>query len=85
MNRILVITYLKNDERIAGIMDAEYAMTNKLRDDGIIEHLFAKEKNGGGVVVFKNSTPEQVKVIIEQLPLFPFFEKVDYLVLDKIY
>ena len=44
MNRILVTTYLKKDDRIAGVMDAEYAMTNAWREQGIISnsklHLF---------------------------------------------
>lgn len=28
MNRISVTAYLKKDDRIAGVMEAEYAMTN---------------------------------------------------------
>lgn len=85
MNRILVVTYLKKDERIKDVMPAEYEMTNSWRDQGIIEHLFAKENNGGGVVVFNATSVEKVQSLVAQLPLFPFFEKVEYLPLDKIY
>ncbi|MCZ2356140.1 MAG: hypothetical protein LC115_05535 [Bacteroidia bacterium] len=85
MNRILVTTYLSQDERIAGVMEAEYAMTNSWRDNGIIEHLFARENNGGGVVVFKETDIGKVKQLMSELPLFPYFEKVDYMLLEKIY
>lgn len=85
MNRILVITYPKKDERIAGIMAAEYEMTNAWLDKGIIEHLFAKENDGGGVVVFNEESIEKVQELMAQLPLFPFFEKVEYFPLKKIY
>jgi len=69
----------------AQVMDAEYAMTNALRDQGVIEHLFAKENDGGGVVVFNETSVEKVQALVSQLPLFPFFEKVEYFPLSKIY
>lgn len=80
MNRVLVITYPRKEDRdrIAGAMEAEYAMTNALRDQGVIEHLFAKEADGGGVVVFNADNVAEVQVLVEKLPLFPFFEKVEY-------
>lgn len=85
MKQILVNTYLSKDERIAGVMAAEYEMTNSWRDKGIIEHLFAKENKGGAVLTFNEADEEKVRELIEQLPLFPFFEKVEYLLLDKLY
>lgn len=85
MNRILVTTFLKNDERIAEVMSAEYEMTNSWRDAGIVEHLFAKENNGGGVVVFNETDIGKVKQLMAELPLFPYFDKVEYLPLDKVY
>jgi len=84
MNRVLVITYPRKDDRIAGVMEAEYAMTNALRDQGVIEHLFAKN-DGGGVVVFNADNVAEVQALVEKLPLFPFFDKVEYFPLDKIY
>jgi len=85
MNRVLAITYLRKDDRIASVMEAEYAMTNSWRDQGIIEHLFAKEHDGGGVVVFNETSVEKVQALVAQLPLFPFFERVEYFPLNKIY
>jgi len=85
MKQILVNTYLSKDEGIAGVMAAEYEMTNSWRDKGIIEHLFAKENKGGAVLTFNESDEQKVRELIEQLPLFPFFEKVEYLPLDKLY
>lgn len=85
MKQILVHTYLSKDERIADVMSAEYEMTNSWRDKGIIEHLFAKENHGGAVVLFNESDLEKVKQLMAELPLFPYFEKVEYLLLDKIY
>lgn len=81
----MVITYPRKDDRIAGTMEAEYAMTNALRDQGVIEHLFAKENDGGGVVVFNADNVAAVRALVEKLPLFPFFEKVEYFPLKKIY
>ena len=85
MNRVLVITYPKKDDRIASVMAAEYAMTNYWRDQGIIEHFFAKDNDDGAVVVFNETSVEKVQALIAQLPLFPFFEKVEYFPLNKIY
>jgi muconolactone delta-isomerase len=84
MKRVLVITYPRQDDRIAAVMDDEWAMTNAWRDQGIIEHLFAKE-DGGGVVIFTGHDVENVRALVAQLPLYPFFEKVDYLPLDQVY
>jgi len=87
MNRVMIVTYPRqaDREKIAQVMDAEYAMTNALRDQGVIEHLFAKENDGGGVVVFNETSVEKVQALVSQLPLFPFFEKVEYFPLSKIY
>ncbi len=85
MNRILVTTYLKKDDRIAGVMEAEYAMTNSWRDQGIIEHLFAKVTDGGGVVVFNETDLEKVKQLMSELPLAPYFERLEYILLEKVY
>lgn len=85
MNRVLVITYPRKDDRTASVMDAEYAMTNAWRDQGIIEHLFAKENDGDGIVVFNETSVEKVQALVAQLPLFPFFDKVEYFPLNKIY
>lgn len=85
MKRLMVITSLKKDERIAGVMAAEYAMTNAWRAQGIIEHLFARENGGGAVVVFNESNENLVRELMSKLPLFPFFETIEYLPLDKVY
>lgn len=84
-NRIIVSTFLNGDKRIADAMEAEYAMTNSWREQGIIEHLFAKENNGGGVVIFNEIDLDKVKQLMSELPLFPYFEKLEYLVLEKVY
>lgn len=60
-------------------------MTNAWRDQGVIEHLFAKEDDGGGIVVFIESSVEKVQAMVARLPLFPFFDKVEYFPLNKIY
>jgi muconolactone delta-isomerase len=85
MNRVLVITYPKKDDRIASVMAAEYAMRpTPGADQGIIEHLFAKENDGGGVVVFNETSVEKVQALIAQLRCF-FFEKGSISPLNKIY
>lgn len=58
MKQILVNTYLSKEERIAGVIDAEYEMTNSWRDKGIIEHLFAKENHGEAIVLFNEADIE---------------------------
>ncbi|EMM4085553.1 hypothetical protein WAC87_003525 [Shigella flexneri] len=85
MNRVMVITYPKKNVNFSEVMDAEYAMTNALRNQGVIEHLFAKENDGGGVVVFNAESIDEVKERVAALPLFPYFEKVEYFPLNKIY
>lgn len=87
--QILVETNLNGDKRIADFMSEEYKMTDSWKEEGLLEHLFAKKSPegevSGGVMVFNNSDIDKVKMLVESLPLFPFWNQVDYLLIDIVY
>lgn len=65
------------------LMEQEHATAAKWRTDGILIHLFVKEKKDGAILVFQNADKETVKKMVETLPLFPWFDEINYLLFDK--
>ncbi len=85
MNTILVSLWLKKDESTAALMPAELEICENWKAIGILDHLYAKENNSGAVLIFNESNESVVKDLMSTLPLFPYFEKIEYLPLDKLY
>lgn len=62
----------------------EAATVERWRNDGLVEHLFV-QSNGCALIVFKNVDQTKAEALIASLPLFPFFDKVDYSEMEKRY
>lgn len=60
------------------LLPKEQAKAATYKEQGYLEHLFFKEDERGVVLIFKDAEKEQVVAMIEDLPLFPYFEKVEY-------
>lgn len=88
INAFLITTQLKPVVIPPEVMEAEYAMTNQWHSEGLIEHLFARVENGklgGGILVMRATGLEQAQAKMAELPLAPYFERIDYVAIDKIY
>ncbi|AND78699.1 hypothetical protein [Streptococcus pantholopis] len=87
-NAFLISTQLKNVEISPEILEKEYEVSNRWHEEGLIENLFARVENdalGGGILVMRVKTLEEAEARMSELPLAPYFEKIDYEAIDKIY
>lgn len=85
MKRVIVnITDdLTNVPNLEELTHQEHALAGKWKQEGILENLLIKEANNGAVLIMKNVDEAKAKTLIESFPLFPYFEKVDYILVDQ--
>ena len=81
--QVNIVNYLDKIDNLEEILPKEFAVAIEWREQGILENLFVKDDRTGAVLVFKDIDVARVKELIPTLPLFPYFDKVDYLVLEK--
>jgi len=81
MKRILVNIKcdLNNVPDLDVLLPKEYETAGRLREMGILEHVFSKDNANGAVLIFKNTDEEQVKQYVETFPLSPYFDTVEYI------
>ena len=89
MKRITVITTKitsKNpDVDFEALKQKEMPFIKKWSEDGVLENFYIKTDTNGAVLVFKGLEMEQVVKNMENLPFFPYLEKVEYLEINKIF
>lgn len=88
MNRILVNILLGEGaiEKIISnpeLPKKEMEFINLWKEKGILESFFVSVSKKRAVLIFKNSTEQEAKELIEILPYFPFMVSVDYYNLEK--
>lgn len=86
MNRIEAILTIDTENPPANfeeIIKHEREMVAKWKEEGILEHLFLRELRNGAVLIFKGLDEAQVKLKMEQLPLYQLKKEVVYLNLIK--
>ncbi len=89
MKRITVITtkITANHPNVdfEALKQKEMPFIKKWNEQGVLENFFIKSDTNGAVLVFKDLDMEQVVESIENLPFFPYLEKVEYLELNKVF
>jgi len=89
MKRIAVITTKITSEHPDVDFDAlkkkEMPFILGWKEEGVLENFFINADTNGAVLIFNGLDLEQVEKNIEYLPFFPYFEKVTYLELNKIF
>lgn len=83
MNTILVNTVLGKVENIEEILPQEFAVVAALKEEGVLAHLFIKEAMGGAVLVFNETDQDKVQKLLARLPLYKYFEKIEYTLLNQ--
>lgn len=66
------------------LLPEEAATVERWKNDELVEHLFV-QSNGCALIIFKNVHEAKARELIATLPLFPYFEKVDYVTMEKHY
>jgi|LakMenE18May11ns_1017448.scaffolds.fasta_scaffold9068761_1 hypothetical protein len=88
MKRITVLITMHFDnsnDNFEELRQKEMSHIKNWRDEDILENFYIKSEKDGAKLIFKNVDIEQVVKYIENLPLFPFMEKVEYLNFDKVF
>lgn len=89
MQRIIAITTKitanHSDVDFEALKQKEMPFIKKWSDQGILENFFIRSDTNGAILIFKDLDMEQVVKNIENLPFFPYLEKVEYLALNKIF
>jgi hypothetical protein len=88
MKRITVLITMHFDNskgNFEELRQKEMAHIKSWKEEDILENFYIKSEKDGAKLIFKNVEMEQVVKKIENLPLFPFMEKVEYLNFDKIF
>ena len=85
--RLLVETWgdFRKIPNLSELMPVEMSVASKLRDQGLIESLLIKDGLKGAYIVYTETDKEKVAEILKTLPLYPYFEKIEYTLVDKTY
>jgi muconolactone delta-isomerase len=85
MSRIIVdITVdLEKIPNLEELLPQEFAVGGKLKEAGLLEHLFVKVDKTGAVLVMDNVDIDKAKEQVAKFPLFKYFDNVEYIVADK--
>jgi muconolactone delta-isomerase len=85
MKRILVniVSTLDAIPNLQDLLPLEFAASLALKEKGVLENLFTKDDRMGAVLIFQDLDLEQAKDAVSKLPLFDYFEKVEYFELSK--
>ena len=85
MKRIFV-DILNHMDRIPDLNDIlakEFAQTNEWKAKGILNHLFVKSDNTGALLVIAADDIDKGNELVATLPMFSYFEKIDYSYIDE--
>jgi hypothetical protein len=88
MKRITVIITMHFDNskgNFEELRKQEMTHIMQWKDAGILENFYIKSEKDGAMLIFKDTEMPEVVKNIENLPLFSYMEKVEYLSSDKMF
>jgi hypothetical protein len=88
MKRITVLITMHFDNskgNFEELRQQEMAHIMQWKGAGILENFYIKSEKDGAMLIFKDTEMQEIVKNIENLPLFPFMEKVEYLNFDKMF
>ncbi|CAH0997621.1 hypothetical protein EMA8858_03755 [Emticicia aquatica] len=88
MKRITVLITMHFDNskgNFEELRQQEIAHIMQWKGAGILENFYIKSEKDGAMLIFKDTEMQEIVKNIENLPLFPFMEKVEYLNFDKMF
>ncbi len=63
----------------------EMPFIHQWKEQGLLESFYIRSDSNGAVLVFNGLDKQQVHEMMEGLPFFPYLEKVELMVLNKIF
>jgi muconolactone delta-isomerase len=85
MKRILVdiTSNLNQVPNLQQILPQELAAANRLKEQGILEHVFVKSAGIGAILIFKDIEEQGARQLVSTLPLAPYFGSTTYTIIEK--
>jgi hypothetical protein len=63
----------------------EVAAVSAWKEQGLVDHLFVQSDGSRAIIILKEISKEKAKELIATLPLYPYFDMVEYVEIDKKY
>ncbi len=79
-----ITNYFEKAPEAKAHLPEETATVKGWKKNGLVEHLFV-QSNGCALIVFKNVDEAKAKELIGTLPLFSYFDQVQYTEMEKHY
>ncbi len=70
---------------LEALLPQEFARATKLQEQGVLENLFVKEDKTGAILVLKDVDEAKAKEIIAGFPMFQYFDKIEYFIVEKAF
>lgn len=85
MNRVFVnITLYSGDvPNFEELLPKEQAAANEWKEEGILEHLFNRNDKNGVILVLKDVDEVKAKLLVDTLPLAPYFRATEFIVTEQ--
>ncbi len=87
-NQILVVFTIHTDtlpENFQEIIKHEQEVLALWKDEKRVEHLFLRQTRNGAVIVFNDIEEQNVKELMQSLPLYHFMKSIEYYPVMKQY
>ncbi|MBB6130812.1 hypothetical protein [Mucilaginibacter lappiensis] len=85
MKRIYVdiTSDLKQVPNLQEILPQEMEAAKRMKEQGVMEHLFVKSAGAGAILVFKDIEEQEARELVSALPLAPYFGTTAYTIVEK--
>lgn len=67
------------------LLPKEYQYANKLKSEGTLIHVFVKADKSGAFLVMKNVDIEKAKELLKGFPMYPHYQKVEYMYVQDVF
>ena len=82
MNSTIMVVFTINidslPDNIQEILNHERQVVEQWKQEGILEHLYLRPSKNGAVMMLTLSSEEDVRQLIETLPLYQFVQSVEF-------
>ena len=81
MKRLLIdiLNHLDRIPNLNELLPNEMELSKKMKDEGVLSHLFIKSDNTGAILVMDGVDIDKAKELLKKFPMSAYFEKVDFM------
>lgn len=72
-------------ETLQEILPNENRVAEELKNEGVLESVLVKTDAPGAFLVFTETDVEKVKTYVQRLPLYKYFDHIEYTLVEKAF